>query len=73
MKRTAIYILMALVLPFVSCQKDLVPDPGQEQDLEGIVLTMKCQEPEFSSRAGTHGTKPGIAAWNENKLRVLDI
>ncbi|MCR5276488.1 MAG: hypothetical protein K6D54_02285 [Bacteroidales bacterium] len=73
MKRIAIYILMALVLPFVSCQKDLVPDPGQEQDLEGIVLTMKCQEPELSSRAGTHGTKPGIAAWNENKLRVLDI
>ena len=73
MKRTAIYILMALVLPFVSCQKDLVPDPGQEQDLEGIVLTMKCQEPDLSSRAGTHGTKPGIAAWNENKLRVLDI
>lgn len=73
MKRTALYILMALVLPFVSCQKDLVPDPDQQQDLEGIVLTLKCQEPERNTRAGTSGTKPGIAAWNENKLRVLDI
>ena len=64
---------MALVLPFVSCQKDLVPDTDQQQDLEGIVLTLKCQEPERNTRAGTSGTKPGIAAWNENKLRVLDI
>ena len=71
MKRKALYILGLMLFPLAACEfHQPVEEP--EMELEGIVLTLQCQD-EVVTKTGADGIKEGTTAWNENKIAWADV